>query len=126
MVPKQRGVGGRSRMLPRHERRAPASATTDAHLAEARRVARRFVAARWPELAAVAPVAYAAQRRSLSPELLARLGLSEADLAGHERCDEYTFTFAGEQREAGDEATPLVVNVTVDAQHRIVRKSVSR
>lgn len=126
MLSKQRGVGGRSRMLPRHQRRAPASATTDAHLAEARRVARRFVAARWPELAEVTPVAYADHRRALSPELLARLGLSEADLAGHARYDEYTFTFAGDQRAAGDGSTPLVVNVTVDAQHRIVRKSVSR
>lgn len=123
-MPKQRGVGGRTRVTPRAERRAP-HGPEEARLAEAQRVARRFVAARWPELAAVAPVATARPAHAPSPELLARLGLARADLAAAGPDGAYTFTFAAERRAADGSATPLVANVTVDGQLRIIKTSVS-
>lgn len=127
MISKQRLVSGRTRVTPRLERRAPGAAVTeDARLAEARRVACRFVAARWPELAGVAPVMTARCATTLNPETLERLGLSRADLVALERDDEYTFTFAGEGRTADNTTTPLVANVTVDPGYRIVKTSVSR
>lgn len=126
MIAKQRGVGGRTRVTPRPGRRAPATATEEARLAAARRVARHFVAARWPELAGVTPVVTARQTHAPSAELLARLGLTRADLAAAAGGGEYTFTFATERRTADDAATPLVANVTVDAGLRIVKTSVSR
>lgn len=124
MIQKQRGVGGRTRVTPRAERRAPAAAE-EARLAEARRVARRFVAARWPELAGVAPVATARHARTPSADLLARLGIAGAELAAPGPEDGYTFTFAAERR-AGDATTPVVANVTVDAHLKVVKTSVSR
>ncbi|HMQ35124.1 MAG TPA: hypothetical protein PKD53_30680 [Chloroflexaceae bacterium] len=125
MMPKQRGVVGRTRATPRPGRR-PAAASEEARMAEARRVARRFVAARWPELAGVAPVASARRAHAPSAELLARLGLGRGELAEGPAAGEYTFTFAGE-RPAGEGATtPLVANVIVDAKLRIVKASVSR
>lgn len=125
MDTKQR-VSGRTRATPRPGRRAQAAATpAEARLAEAQRVARRFVTARWPELASVTPVATGHAAPAPSPEFLARLGLGAADLARHQADGEYTFTFCGEQR-ADDTTTPMVANVTVDAHLRIVRTSVSR
>lgn len=126
MDPKQQRVSGRTRATPRPGRRRETAATrAEAHMAEAQRVARRFVTARWPELAAVTPVATGPRDHTPSPELLARLGLSANDLAQHQADGEYTFTFCGEQR-ADDTTTPMVANVTVDSHLRIVRTSVSR
>ncbi len=124
MMSKQRGVGGRTRTTPRPERRAPA-ATEEARLAEAGRVARRFVAARWPELAQATPVATARHAHAPSPALLARLGLAGADLGDRGPDGAYTFTFAAERR-ADEATTPMVANVTVDARLRVVKTSVSR
>jgi hypothetical protein len=126
MIPKQQRVSGRTRVPPRHDRRAQTAATrTEAHLAEAQRVAHRFVTARWPELAGVTPVATGRPSHGPNPELLSRLGLSAADLGAPQAEGEYTFTFCGEQR-ADDTTTPMVANVTVDAHLRIVKTSVSR
>ncbi len=127
MISKQRGVGGRTRVTPRLERRARAAATpVETHLAEAQRVASRFVATHWPELRGVQPVATARHYHNPSPELLARLGLTRAEVAPLDAAGEYTFTFAGEHHQAEDGATPLVANVTVDARLKIVKASVSR
>jgi hypothetical protein len=127
MISKQRGVGGRTRVTPRLERRARTdTAPVETHLAKAQRVASRFVATHWPELRGVQPVATARHSHHPSPELLARLGLTRAELARLDAAGEYTFTFAGEHRHAEDGATPIVANVTVDAQLKIVKTSVSR
>jgi hypothetical protein len=125
MIPKQQRVSGRTRVTPRQGRRTPVAAREEAHLAEALRVARRFVTARWPELALATPVATGRQDHDPSPELLTRLGLSADDVAPHRAAGEYTFTFCGEQR-ADDTTTPMVANVTVDTHMRIVKTSVSR
>jgi uncharacterized phage protein gp47/JayE len=123
---KQQRVSGRTRVTPRPGRRAQESTKrVEAHLAEAQRVAHYFVTARWPELATVTPVTTSQYGHTPSPELLARLGLSAADLARHQAEGEYTFTFCGEQR-ADDTTTPMVANVTVDAHLRIIKTSVSR
>lgn len=126
MIHKHRGVAGRTRVTQRAQRRAPSAvATEDGRIAEACGVARRFVAARWPELAEVVPIITARRAVAPGPALLSRLGLS-ADEIGPPASAEYTFTFAGERGLADGVPTPIVVNVTVDPRHGIVKTSVSR
>lgn len=124
MMPKQRGVIGRTRTTPRPGRRPQQAGP--ARLAEACRVARRYVAARWPELAGVTPAAIARRPQAPSPELLARLGLTGREVPDRQAAGGYTFTFAGEQPAGDGATTPLVANVVVDAGLRIVKASVSR
>ena len=125
MMPKSRHSYGRSRLTSRDTRR-PAPGDEGARLAAAGRVAARYVAERWPELATVTPVVTARAERAPSAALLARLGLERSELAGRDGPAEYTFTFAG-ARQCGDcVAAPLVATVTVDAQRRIVKSSVTR
>jgi hypothetical protein len=122
MMPKPRHSYGRSRLTPRDTRRP---ADEGARLAAAGRVAARFVADRWPELAAVTPVITARADQAPSAALLARLGLEPSELAARGPA-EYTFTFAGARRCADGADAPLVATVTVDAQRRVVKSSVTR
>lgn len=125
MMPKSRHTYGRSRLTPRDMRR-PAPADESARLAAAGRVAARYVAARWPELAAVTPVVTARAEHAPSAALLARLGLDRSELGDRGGPAEYTFTFAGAHQCADGGAAPLVATVTVDAQRRVVKSSVTR
>lgn len=125
-MPKQRGIGGRTRMTSRLERRAPAAVTTqESRLAEARRAAIAFAADHWPELAEIDPVSTVRRGHIPPPELLARLGLSHTALAAAPRATEYSFTFIAEQRTADGTTTPLVAIVTVDEGCQVVKASVS-
>ena len=125
MMPKSRHTYGRSRLTPRDTRR-PAPADESARLAAAGRVAARYVAARWPELTTVTPVVTTRADHAPSAALLARLGLDRGELAERGGPAEYTFTFAGTHRCPDGAAAPLVATVTVDAQRRIVKSSVTR
>ncbi|NJN19288.1 MAG: hypothetical protein HC822_25085, partial [Oscillochloris sp.] len=91
------------------------------------RVACHFVAARWPDLAAVEPVVTARITRPLNPELLQRLAIDQSALAwpqsGHV---EYSFTFAGETEFGDGVVAPLVASVTVDDQQRILKTTSSK
>lgn len=127
MLPKQRHTYGRSRTPSRGARRAsPNAESAAAALALARRTACRFVAARWPDLAAVAPVATTRLPQPPSPELLARLGLRADEIRPAPDGAEYTFTFVGEIRSADGGCTPLVAAVTVDSRQRIIKTSISK
>jgi hypothetical protein len=87
----------------------------------------RFVADRWPALAEVTPeVSRPGQEHRPSRKLLARLGLDEAEVERHHLPAAYTFTFAGQCGTADGAVAPLVAAVTVDAQHRIVKTSLSK
>jgi hypothetical protein len=126
MMPKSRHSYGRSRLTPRDTRRPAPADEGAARLAALGRVAARFVAARWPELASVTPVITAPADRSPSAALLARLGLDRSELATRHGPGEYTFTFALTRPCADGADAPLVATVTVDAQRRIVKSSVTR
>jgi hypothetical protein len=126
MMPKSRHSYGRSRLTPRDTRRPAPADEAAARLAAAGRVATRFVAARWPELAAVTPVVTGRSEQAPSAALLARLGLDRSELAGRGGPAEYTFTFAGTHKCPDGADAPLVATVTVDAQRRIVKSSVTR
>lgn len=124
MMQKPRTGYGRSRVTPRPARRSAPQPDQPARLAAARRVATTFVAARWPELAAVRPAVASAQLPAPNAALLARLGI-EASPLQHDAVH-YTFTFCGERVTVDGHATPLVAVVTVDDAQRIVKTSVTR
>lgn len=128
MMHRQRGMGGRMRVMSRPRRRPLSEGAVDAsRLAMARRVATDFVAARWPELAEVTPVATARHAYVPGPALLDRLGLDASALAGRgAAAGEYIFTFTGERQNGEGLPTPVVANVTVDTHYQIVKTSVSR
>ena len=126
MMSKSRHSYGRSRLAHRDARRPAPADEGAARLAAACRVAARFVAARWPELATVKPVVTGRAEQAPSAALLARLGLDRKELASRGGPVEYTFTFAGTHKCADGVDAPLVATVTVDAQRRIVKSSVTR
>jgi hypothetical protein len=126
MMQKPRTGYGRSRVTPRDGRRSAPPADQDAaQVAAARRVAAAFVAARWPELAAVRPAVAVRKPPAPSAELLARLGLEGVELAGRPG-PRYTFTFCGAKGTTDGHESPLVAVVTVDDGQRIVKTSVTR
>lgn len=127
MLPKQRQSYGRSRMPHRRSRQAQAHGDRALPaLTLARRTACHFVAARWPELATVAPEVTSPAQRPLPPELLERLGLSDDPSVVPAAGTAYTFTFVGEITCADGARTPLVASVTVDDRQRIIKTSVSK
>lgn len=127
MLPKQRQSYGRSRMPHRRSRHGQAHGDRAlAALTLARRAACHFVAARWPELAAVTPEVTSPPQQPLPPELLERLGLRGDQPGAPAAGTVYTFTFVGEMTCADGARTPLVASVTVDDHQRIVKTSVSK
>lgn len=126
MMQKPRPSYGRSRTPRRDGRRAPAAVDHEAaRVAAARRVAASFVAARWPELAGVAPSVVTRHAAAPSAELLARIGMRGAEVAAHAGA-QYTFVFSGARGTADGCDTPLVAAVTVDDHQQIVKTSVTR
>jgi hypothetical protein len=116
----------RSRTPVRGERQSPARRDSSG-IAAARQVATRFVAARWPALAGVEPeVTLQHEDRRPTPALIARLGLAEAELGHCPPAATYTFTFTSQYPTADGATAPLVAAVTVDAQRRIVKTSLSK
>ena len=127
MLHRARNGYGRSRMTPRDARRAPAMVdATAAKVAAARRAAVAFVAGHWPELAEVSPTVTARHAHAPSPELLARLGLDQGEVAKRQDSAHYTFTFAGMRPTPDGAHAPLVAAITVDDHQQIVKTSVTR
>jgi hypothetical protein len=95
-------------------------------LLSARRVAYRFVAAHWPDLADVEP--QVAQRVHFQPDpaLLAELGLDPQSLPAAPDDDCYIFTFSGTIRTPDGFNAPRVASVTVDAHQRVLRSTMSK
>lgn len=126
MMQKPRPLG-RSRTTPREARRARGvTAQPATALAAALGAARRFVTARWPELASVKPNVTPCVHQPPRSELLARLGLDGVELQQAGRQGAYMFTFVGERRLPDGQATPMVANVMVNARLEIVKTSISR
>lgn len=103
-----------------HSRREPPD------VAAARAVAQREVAKHYPELAGVEPTV--TPRRHTPPgKVLARVGLKRSQIVFRaEHADEYTFTFRAETHTPDGHATPCVARVTVDAQQRVVKTTLSK
>lgn len=94
----------------------------------AREVATQFVAERWPTLAGVKP-AVTFQRREAAPvpsDLLKRLGLQTAEVGRCRPAVTYTFTFTSQQGTSDGAIAPLVAAVTVDAEQRVIKASLSK
>lgn len=126
MMPKHRQSYGRQRTTRRAERRSPAVLESSS-IAAAREVARHFVVARWPQLAGVEPTVSTREMPPISRDLLARVGLDNGNtMLRTANGTEYTFTFAGEASTRDGMVAPLIAAVTVNAQRRIVRTSVSK
>jgi hypothetical protein len=122
MHTKNRLAYGRSRTPARSWRRPGPS-----DLAAAQQVAARFVAARWPGLASVTPEVMRRAAHAPSADLLTRLGLDSADLAPRAAAPvAYTFVFVGHCGTVDGAPAPLVAAVTVDAQRRVVKASLSK
>lgn len=95
-------------------------------LTAARRAAYRFVANHWPDLADVEP--HVVQRVHFQPDpaLLAELGLDPDTLPAVPKDDCYIFTFSGTMHTPEGFSVPRVASVTVDAQQRVLRSTVSK
>ena len=104
-----------------HSRREPPD------VAAARAVAQREVAEHYPALAGVEPTV--TPRRHMPPgNVLARVGLkrSQSVFRAEHAAAEYTFTFRAETHTSDGHATPCVARVTVDAQQRVVKTTLSK
>lgn len=100
---------------------------TKSGMAAARQVAERFVAAHWPTLAGIEPeVTLQRSGRCPGPDLLARLGLSAAEISPQRESATYTFTFASQCGTIDGAVAPLVAAVTVDGKRRIIKTSLSK
>lgn len=126
MMQKPRGPLGRTRATPRIARRTAGASEPDAHLVAAQRVAARFVAARWPELAAVKPMVTRHFAHQPDHALRARLDMPAAERGLPVADEAYVFTFNGERSMPNSLTAPLVAVVVVDAHQRIIKTSASK
>jgi hypothetical protein len=105
----------------KHSRREPPE------VAAARVVAQREVAAHYPELADVEPTV-TPRRHTPSGGVLGRVGLKRSQVVfrPEQESQAYTFTFRAETHTPDGHTTPCVARVTVDAQQRVVKTTLSK
>ena len=91
-------------------------------------VARRVVAARWPELAGVEPTVTRHQRVCPPRNVLQRAGVQPGEVVftPEGAVSEYTFTFASETYTPDGHPQPRIARVTVDTHQHVVKTTTSK
>ena len=100
----------------------------DQDIAAACQIARQIVAEQWPDLAQVEPTVTPRQLVHPSMDLLARAGVTPNSVVfvPDGTMQGYTFTFAAETPTPDGHMLPCVARVTVDAQQRVVKTTLSK